>query len=71
MSRTRQVVKSGALLLLALAPALAVADDAVKPVLNSGDTAWMLTSMALVLFTTIPVWRCSMRAWCAPRTYCQ
>ena len=24
------------------------------PALNSGDTAWMLTSMALVLFMTIP-----------------
>ncbi|MFO1422450.1 MAG: ammonium transporter [Candidatus Competibacteraceae bacterium] len=37
-----------------LAPVLAMADEAVKPVLNSGDTAWMLTSMALVLFMTIP-----------------
>jgi len=37
-----------------LAPCLAFADDAAAPVLNSGDTAWMLTSMALVLFMTIP-----------------
>ena len=31
---------------------LAMAEDA-KPVLNTGDTAWMLTSTALVLLTTI------------------
>ncbi len=56
MSRTLQIVKSrGSLLLLGmLAPALALAQDAVKPELNSGDTAWMLTSTALVLFMTIP-----------------
>jgi Amt family ammonium transporter len=52
-------------LLLALAPMLVFGDDAVAPalapaaapaapVLNSGDTAWMLTSTALVLFMTIP-----------------
>ena len=40
-----------ALLTMTLSP-LAMADDA--PVLNSGDTAWMLTSTALVLFMTIP-----------------
>ena len=33
-------------------PALAFAEEA--PTLNSGDTAWMLTSTALVLFMTIP-----------------
>ncbi len=33
-------------------PAVALAQD--KPTLNSGDTAWMLTAMALVLFMTIP-----------------
>jgi len=33
-------------------PALALADEAAK--LDSGDTAWMLTSTALVLFMTIP-----------------
>jgi len=35
-------------------PGLALAEDAAAPVLNSGDTAWMLTSTALVLFMTIP-----------------
>ena len=37
---------------LLLLPALALAQD--EPVLNSGDTAWMLTATALVLFMTIP-----------------
>ena len=55
-------------LLLALVPLLVFGDDVVAPalapavapvvpavpVLNSGDTAWMLTSTALVLFMTIP-----------------
>ncbi|MBX6420775.1 MAG: ammonium transporter [Nevskia sp.] len=37
------------------APAAAPAAPAtVKPELNTGDTAWMLTSMALVLMMTIP-----------------
>ena len=33
-------------------PALGLADE--TPTVNSGDTAWMLTSTALVLFMTIP-----------------
>jgi Amt family ammonium transporter len=47
--------RSGALMvgLLGLLPTLAMAEDAA-PTLNSGDTAWMLTSTALVLFMTIP-----------------
>jgi Amt family ammonium transporter len=40
------------LVLVLCLPAGAVADTASK--LNSGDTAWMLTSTALVLFMTIP-----------------
>jgi Amt family ammonium transporter len=42
---------SGALMLLAgmVMPSVALADE-----LNSGDTAWMLTATALVLFMTIP-----------------
>ena len=45
--------RSGALLAVLpglLLPSLAMAEDT----LNSGDTAWMLTSTALVLFMTIP-----------------
>ncbi len=38
--------------LAGLLPALAFADDA--PTLSAGDTAWMLTATALVLFMTIP-----------------
>jgi Amt family ammonium transporter len=47
--------RSGALMvgLLGLLPSLAMAEEAT-PTLDSGDTAWMLTSTALVLFMTIP-----------------
>ncbi len=38
----------------AAAPALALPAHAVALALNSGDTAWMLTSTALVLLMTIP-----------------
>jgi Amt family ammonium transporter len=40
--------------LLALLPALAFADDAPPVVLDTGSTAWMLASTALVLLMTIP-----------------
>jgi len=36
------------------APAAAAAPAAPASAINSGDTAWMLTSMALVLMMTIP-----------------
>jgi Amt family ammonium transporter len=39
--------------LLGLLPSLAMAEEAT-PALDSGDTAWMLMSTALVLFMTIP-----------------
>lgn len=41
---------------LAAAPetAAAAAEEAAKPTLNSGDTAWMITATALVLFMTLP-----------------
>ncbi len=39
---------------LALGPAAALAEEAAKPALDSGNTAWMLVSTALVLFMTIP-----------------
>jgi Amt family ammonium transporter len=41
-------------LLLQLAPAFADDAPAAAPKLDSGDTAWMLTSTALVLMMTIP-----------------
>ena len=46
----RKLAGLGALLSL-VTPGLAMADEVV---LNSGDTAWMLTATALVLFMTIP-----------------
>ena len=48
----RKIAGLGALLSLEM-PGLALAEEAA-PVLNSGDTAWMLTATALVLFMTIP-----------------
>jgi len=39
---------------LCLLPALAFAADAPAPVPNKGDTAWMLTSTALVLLMSVP-----------------
>ena len=46
-----RVIRAGAYALLAaLTPGIVVAQD----VLDSGDTAWMLTATALVLFMTIP-----------------
>jgi Amt family ammonium transporter len=45
-------VRGLAALLAALGPALALAQDA--PVPNKGDTAWMLTSTALVLLMSVP-----------------
>ncbi|MCX2887432.1 MULTISPECIES: ammonium transporter [Pseudomonas] len=48
----RKIAGLGALLSLVM-PGLALADEAA-PALNSGDTAWMLTATALVLFMTIP-----------------
>jgi len=49
-----ETVLRGALALLPmLAPALGHAQDA-EPVLDTGNTAWMLTSTVLVLFMTLP-----------------
>ncbi len=56
MTRTMRIAKNGGrlALLAALTPALAWAEEAAAPTLSSGDTAWMLTATALVLFMTIP-----------------
>jgi Amt family ammonium transporter len=53
MNVIRKLVARGTLLAMTAAlPSLALAEEAPK--LSSGDTAWMLTSTALVLFMTIP-----------------
>lgn len=44
------ILVSGCALLAAITPGIAAAQE----VLDSGDTAWMLTSTALVLFMTVP-----------------
>ena len=46
----RSLLPAAAALLM---PALALAADD-KPKIDSGDTAWMLTSTALVLMITVP-----------------
>jgi Amt family ammonium transporter len=51
---TSSGLRRGALYGLLLLPGLVAAEEAAKPAINSGDTAWMLTSTALVLFMTIP-----------------
>ena len=38
--------------------------------LSTGDTAWMLTSTALVLFMTTQGWPCFTADWFVQRTYC-
>jgi ammonium transporter, Amt family len=40
--------------LLALSAVPVFAQNATPPKIDTGDTAWMLTSAALVLFMTIP-----------------
>jgi Amt family ammonium transporter len=50
--RSRQLAIPTMAGLALLTPALAFGEEV--PVLNSGDTAWMLTATALVLFMTIP-----------------
>ena len=49
LARSRQAIMAIALLTVLALPGAALADE-----LNSGDTAWMLTSTVLVLFMTIP-----------------
>jgi hypothetical protein len=46
MMRVRKTVAGTCAALLALAPGMVLAQDTLSP----GDTAWMLTSTALVLF---------------------
>lgn len=53
MKLSKKVMAGAATMAAAALPSIAFAEDAV-PVLNSGDTAWMLTATALVLFMTIP-----------------
>ena len=57
MKKAHSIIRGAAALLplaaLALDPSVAHAADA-EPALNSGDTAWMLTSTMLVILMTIP-----------------
>jgi Amt family ammonium transporter len=53
MKMLRKTAAWAGVLLAAALPAIAMAQDAA-PKLDTGSTAWMLTSTALVLFMTIP-----------------
>ena len=69
MHRTRtfgaRVRAALALLVVTVAwPLGAAAEDG----LDSGDTAWILTSTALVLFMTLPGLALFYGGWCARRT---
>lgn len=46
--------KAGLIAALAAMPSLVMAQDAAAPVIDSGNTAWLLTATALVLMMTIP-----------------
>lgn len=52
MFNKRFLQLTGSMLALLALPAVALAADAPK--IDSGNTAWMLASTALVLFMTIP-----------------
>ena len=54
MTRRRLTGAMGALLPLLLAAMPAFAEDAGPPKIDTGDTAWMLASTALVLLMTVP-----------------
>jgi ammonium transporter, Amt family len=54
LSRTAVLTSAGILGLVGLAGQALAQDAAAGPTLNSGDTAWMLTSTGLVLLMTIP-----------------
>jgi Amt family ammonium transporter len=47
-------MRVAALVALALLPLSTFAQEAAPPSVNSGDTAWLLTATALVLFMTLP-----------------
>jgi Amt family ammonium transporter len=57
------------LFLAAADPRLSALEAATKAAQLAGDNAWMLTSAALVLMMTGPVWPFSMAAWCAAKTF--
>ena len=52
ISAVRRRIPSAFMMVLALLPGFVLAQD--EAVLDSGDTAWMITATALVLFMTIP-----------------
>jgi Amt family ammonium transporter len=60
ISFTGLVLAPVVLLTLVIFRSLSFAQQAAPPKIDTGDTAWMLTSAALVLMMTIPVYFSSM-----------
>src|SRR5215216_2327261 len=54
MSRSQRIALLFLLLAFGSLSGFAQTADASEPKIDTGDTAWMLTSAALVLFMTIP-----------------
>jgi Amt family ammonium transporter len=54
MTHCKFITAAGAAIAAAVLPVVALAQTAPPPKLDTGDTAWMLTSTALVLMMTIP-----------------
>jgi ammonium transporter, Amt family len=54
MTLTKPLGRTAVTALLGMTPVLALAQETAAPVISSGDTAWMLTATALVLFMTVP-----------------
>lgn len=54
MTLTKPFGRAAVTALSGMTPVLALAQETAAPTINSGDTAWMLTATALVLFMTIP-----------------
>ena len=54
MTLTKPFGRAAVTALLGMTPVLALAEGPAAPAISAGDTAWMLTATALVLFMTIP-----------------
>ena len=67
MIGSHKMLAKFAVLALALTASMGVSADEI----NQADTAWILTSTALVLFIPFLAFRCFMPVWCAAATCCQ
>ena len=65
----RRGLLAGAMAMLMAAPACAQGDQPLM--IDRGDTGFLLICAALVLFMTLPGWRCSTAGWSAPKNSCR